>query len=231
MVAKSKRTPPQTATAKNAPAEDDRTPSAERLVAFSDAVISIVITLLVLEIKVPHIEEGGNAALAMALINQWPSYLSFVISFMIIGVTWANHHTMFAHIKRTDHFFLLINLAFLFWIAAIPFAAALLGEYIQRAEEQTAAVMYGGVLTIGGIFFNMIWLYAIGPADLIDRHSDPARIHALRNSFLFGPLLYFCVTMLAFWNVAASLACYVLLGVVYALPLASFQRMRQPSRA
>ncbi|KAB8144944.1 DUF1211 domain-containing protein [Chloroflexia bacterium SDU3-3] len=210
---------------------EKRTPSAERLVAFSDAVIAIVITLLVLEIKVPHVEEGGNAALTMALLNQWPSYLSFIVSFMIIGVTWANHHTMFAHIKRTDHMFLLINLLFLFWIAAIPFASALLGEYIQRPEEQTAAVVYGGVLTIGGVFFNLIWVYATGPSNLVDRKSNPVHLRALRHSFMFGPVLYFLVTLVAFWNVEVSLACYILLGLLYAMPLASFRHLLQPRSA
>ena len=100
-----------------------------------------MITLLVLEIRVPHAEEG--ASLFDALLRLWPSYLAYAISFLQIGVVWANHHNRFGYIARSDHVLLFLNIVFLMCVAFIPFPTALLAEYIQGAEgeRQTAVAV------------------------------------------------------------------------------------------
>ena len=93
-----------------------------RIEAFSDGVFAIAITLLVIEIAVPHLENGPEGTtLFEALMGQWPSYLGYVISFLQIGVVWANHHNRFTHIVRSDHTFLFLNILFLMCVAFIPF--------------------------------------------------------------------------------------------------------------
>ena len=79
-----------------------------RLEAFSDGIFAIAATLLVLEITVPHLEEGGS--LGRALLDLWPSYLAYATSFLTIGIMWVNHHSVFRQIGETDHRFLFINL-------------------------------------------------------------------------------------------------------------------------
>lgn len=90
---------------------DDR--GTGRLEAFSDGVLAVAITLLILDIHVPDVQTG----LLPALLNQWPAYLGYVTSFLVIAIFWANHHNMFRHIQQADYALLLINSLFLMCIA------------------------------------------------------------------------------------------------------------------
>lgn len=103
-----------------------------RLEAFSDGVFAIAITLLVLDIRVPL----SNAALGRALLNLWPSYLAYAISFIVIGAIWINHHAMFERVVRTDQTFLLLNVLFLdvYRVSAVPHGGALAG--LTRSRER-----------------------------------------------------------------------------------------------
>ena len=87
-----------------------------RVEAFSDGVFAIAITLLILEIKVPT---AGSGDLGAQLLLQWPSYLSFFISFAFIGVMWINHHRLFTHIRKSDDTLLILNLALMFGVIVI----------------------------------------------------------------------------------------------------------------
>ena len=90
-----------------------------RLEAFSDGVLAIAITLLVIDIRPPEIHEGER--LAHALWAQWPSYVAYLVSFLTIGVIWLNHHRIFEQVTRVDGPLLLLNLNLLLWTALIPF--------------------------------------------------------------------------------------------------------------
>ena len=116
----------------------------QRIEAFSDGVFAIAITLLVLEIRVPHVLDAGAGAeptsLAAALLDLWPSYFGYVFSFVTIGIYWANHHHIFSLYQRTDHYFVLLNVLFLLFISFVPFPTAVLAEYIDEpVQRQTAA--------------------------------------------------------------------------------------------
>jgi energy-coupling factor transporter ATP-binding protein EcfA2 len=100
--------------------------------------MAIAITLLVLEIRVPQVQPGQS--LARALAHLWPSYVAYATSFLTIGIIWVNHHRMFKLIDRTNHTFLMINIAFLLVVSFIPFPTALVATYVrQRHEVRTAA--------------------------------------------------------------------------------------------
>jgi hypothetical protein len=113
-----------------------------RIEAFSDGVIAIAITLLVLEVRVPHVEEGES--LWDALRGLWPSYVGFGLSFVIIGIIWANHHEMFDFITRANRTLVLLNLLFLLCVGFLPFPTALLAEYLGREGERAAVNVYSG---------------------------------------------------------------------------------------
>jgi uncharacterized membrane protein len=199
----------------------DEEPPPARLEQFSDGVFSIVITLLVLDLKVPRVSAtgGGAGALADALQHQWPVYAAYVLSFLQVGVVWANHHAMFHYIRRSDHQLLVYNMLLLLCAAVLPFTTALLSEYARadEADRRLAALVYSGALGSCGIFFNAVWGHALR-AKLVDPHANPRRLQALRRHWQLVPLLYGIAFLLAWWNPRVSLGIYVLLLFYYALP-------------
>jgi uncharacterized membrane protein len=196
--------------------EFDDVRGTNRLEAFSDGVISITITLLVLNIHVPN--ENDTAPLLTLLLKQWPSYLNYVTSFIVIGIFWVNHHNMFKYIKRADHFFLLVNILFLMCLVFIPFVTALLAAYVNKPEQHTAALLYSGTLLLTAIMFNVIWWYAARKRFLLDPRLNPHIVNRLTRSYLIGIPLYVLSMMFSLVSVEASLLLYIFIALIYALP-------------
>jgi uncharacterized membrane protein len=113
--------------------------SFERVVFFSDAVFAIVITLLVLEIKPPHLDEHSEAAIKRALVELIPKFSGFVVSFLIVGMMWIEHHRIFRHIINYDAGLLWRNLLLLLCVSFVPFPTALFSEYFW---SHTAFIFY-----------------------------------------------------------------------------------------
>jgi uncharacterized membrane protein len=189
-----------------------------RLETFSDGVFAIAITLLVLEIRVPHVGEGES--LVVALLGLWPSYLGYAVSFLQIGVIWANHHNRFRLLERSDHVLLFLNILFLLCVAFIPFPTALLAEYIQgsEGERQTAIAVYSGTLAVTGIFFTLLWLYAANDYRLVNRTLNPRLLRAMTRRYLIGAALYIIAFAIAFISAVASLGLIVGLALLFVLP-------------
>ena len=147
----------------------------ERILAFSDGVFAIAITLLVLDLVPPRVEHG----VVGKLLEAWPNYLSYALSFFIIGILWASHHQMYTQIKRSHHVFLLINIVFLMWVAALPFPTALLAEglsHYDAAGRQAAVAIYTGMFLVGALLFNLEWWYAIYHGRLLGEGADPEAV-------------------------------------------------------
>ena len=158
-----------------------------RLEAFSDGVFAIAITLLVIEIKVPE----DTSHLMQQLGHLWPSYLGYVISFLVIGLIWANHHAMFDHIASADRALLFLNTILLLLVALIPFTAGVFASALRNHEgERTAVVLYGALLVAGGLPFNAIWEYARRGHRLLGDTINPDEARRMSRRFLLGPLLY-----------------------------------------
>jgi uncharacterized membrane protein len=188
-----------------------------RIEAFSDGVFAIAITLLIIEIGVPHVV--GTESLSEKLVELWPSYLGYAISFLVIGTVWANHHNRFRLISRSDHVLLFLNIVFLMCVAFIPFPTALLAEYIREVEYRTTAVaVYSGTLAVTAVFFTVLWLYVAGNYRLVDRAIDPPLLRAMTRRYVFGMLLYILAFAIAFFSAAASLALIVVLALIFVLP-------------
>jgi len=189
-----------------------------RLETFSDGVFAIAITLLVLEIRVPHVEESES--LLVALLGLWPSYVGYAVSFLQIGVIWANHHNRFRLLERSDHGLLFLNILFLMCVAFIPFPTALLAEYIQgsEGERQTAIAVYSGTLAVTGIFFTLLWLYAVKDYRLVNRNLDSRLLRAMTRRYLIGAALYIVAFAIAFVSALASLVLIVGLALLFVLP-------------
>jgi uncharacterized membrane protein len=203
----------------------DEEPTPARMEAFSDGVFAITITLLVLELRVPREEALHGTSLGTALWHQWPVYVAFIISFLQVGVVWANHHAMFHYIRRTDHRLLIYNLLFLLCAALLPFTSALLAEYVRGGEKELrmAALLYSGILGMCGVFFSALWQHALN-AKLVKPHANPYRLEALRVHWLLLPVFYGIAFLVALINARLSLVMYLLLLVYYALPGPAFLR-------
>jgi uncharacterized membrane protein len=197
--------------------ETDNTKETGRMEAFSDGVIAIAITLLVLDIKVPR-ELPESASLLSALLGQWPSYFAFATSFATIGIMWINHHRIFSQIKRSDQVLLVLNGLLLMCITFVPFPTALLAEYLGEPDQRTAALVYSGTFVVTAIIYNLLWRYASHNNRLLDQRSNPAEVRGISRQYAFGPLFYLAAFVLAFWSALASLALNLLLAVFFAIP-------------
>jgi uncharacterized membrane protein len=174
--------------------------SKARLEAFSDGVFAIAITLLVLEIRVPSTE--SDESLAHGLLDLWPSYAGFAVSFVTIGIIWVNHHAVVATIERADRTLLFKNLLLLLTVSFIPFPTAVMAEYLRAGDGQDVAVaFYAASFFVMGIAFRQLWP------------------HAARNlASRVGPGLYLTAAAVAFLNAYLSLGICAALALYYALP-------------
>ena len=188
-------------------------PSTNRAEAFSDGVFAIAATLLVLELKIPHVEPGG---LSEALLEGWPSYATYIVSFLTIGIIWVNHHAVMERIKNVNRPLLFLNLVFLMAVAAIPFPTALLADYLHAGhDERLASAIYGATMALMGIAFGLIWAYAVLRDDLLHESIDPHRARRSLLMFAAGNPLYLLAIGVSFLSAELALAIYALLAFFY----------------
>ncbi len=191
--------------------------SKHRIEAFTDGVFAIAITILVLELKLPQLVHTANLNqdLWKAIANQWPKFLSYMISFGIVGLYWVGHHLMFHYIKHTDRMFLFLNNLYLMVIAFMPFPAALLGQY---SDSRTAIIVYAGTLITAGLLYNLLWRYASRHRRLVDERMSDRLIHLVNKIILAAPMIYLIAIALAFIHPRASLILFVVTPLLYIVP-------------
>ncbi len=177
-----------------------------RIEAFSDGVFAIAITLLVLEIKVPHVSEnGGTAALWSALGRLWPSYVAFLTSFVTIFIMWANHHAIFRLVRKSEPRFLYVNGFLLLLVTFVPFPTAVLAEYLERPAAPAAAAFYAGTFVVIGVAFWVLWQEAIRGRRLLRPNVSEDMLAAFTKSYRIGVPGYLLATAAAFLNVFVSI--------------------------
>ena len=192
-----------------------------RLEAFSDGVFAIVITLLVLELRPPSVAEGES--LARALWHQWPSYVAYVVSFMVIGVMWLNHHRMFTQVERVDSPLLVLNLHLLLWTALIPFPTAVVADYLREGGQNatTALAFYGAVIFCTAIAFVCLFGWITHDERLLGRALPPEVVRASRLRFGVGLAVYAVAFGLSWVSAALALAAHAAMALYYAFDQAS----------
>jgi uncharacterized membrane protein len=189
-----------------------------RIEAFSDGVFAIAITLLVLEIRIPS-RELSSRGLGAALLHLWPSYIGYFISFATIGIMWANHHAIFNIVRRSDRYFMLINIAFLMGISFLPFPTAVLAEYLpEPGGRRTAVAFYSATLVGIALLFNALWRYAVYHGRLLGPSADREAMRVISRRYLIGPFAYLLAFGLAYVNVWASLTMHFVLATLFLLP-------------
>jgi uncharacterized membrane protein len=188
-----------------------------RVEAFSDGVIAIAVTLLILEIKVPRVAEISSAGLLAELLSLWPSFLAFVTSFGMILVMWVNHHRIFRLVRTTDYPFLYWNGFLLMTITFVPFPTALLAEHLAGPGATVATAFYAGTSVVMALAFIGVWRHLRKHPYLLLAAADPDEIARISRQYRFGPLFYLVAFGLAFVNVAASIATCLALAIFFAV--------------
>ncbi len=186
-----------------------------RTEAFSDGVFAIAITLLVLELKVPHPADGGTvSSLGRALADQWPSYTSFVISFFTILIMWTNHHAMFRMVRSIDAPFLYANGFLLLLVTFVPYPTSVLATYLETPAAPAAGAFYAGTYALLGVAFNLLWA-AARYRGLLDPGVPEATVRTLTGKYWLGPPLYLVATAASFVSVFLAVGICAALALVW----------------
>jgi uncharacterized membrane protein len=197
-----------------------------RAEAFSDGVIAIAITLLVLDLHVParKLLEGPLSA---ALAEEWPAYAAYVTSFLIIGIIWVNHHGVFELVARVDRTALFLNLLLLMAVVAIPFTTSLMSEYLLAGghDARTAAIVYSAVMLAMSLTFSALYSHlARHPAQLADGVDPVVFRRSIIRFSAIGLLLYVVTLIVALFSAPLCLVAHFLIALYYC-----FQQIR-PAR-
>jgi len=188
--------------------------SKSRVEAFSDGVFAIIVTLLVLEIKVPYLEQPESVGeLGTAFLALMPKILSWIISFLIVCVIWVNHHRILAQIEHITHGLFWLNALLLLWCSFIPFPTALMGDYLSNP---LASFVFGSIFALMGLMFTFIRRYCLTHQDILRKDVDLTeyqRAHV--RSIIFGPVLYLIGGILAFVHPWLSLAIYAFIPLYF----------------
>ena len=186
-----------------------------RLEAFSDGVLAIAITLLILEIKVPESEHGR---LWHDLGHLWPSYAAYALSFLTIGIMWVNHHYLFELVDRVDHTLIYANLGLLASISFLPFPTSVVADYLREggSNGEAAVALYGLTMIAVSVTFGMLWNHLRRKPQLVtnsDRDAS-AIVAGVRNSFVSAGV-YIATGLLAFVSPYGALAAYGAIAVLF----------------
>jgi len=190
--------------------------STDRLRNLSDGVFAIVITLLILEVKAPHLTDPANGTeLLRAIGKLWPKLLSYLISFFMVGIYWVGHRNIFEAIQRCNRTLLWLNNFFLLGVTFLPFPAAILGEYNANGMALT---IYGANLAVISLCLFLIFAYAVRHPQLFGAHVTPGLISAGRIIILTPFVFYTLAAGAAFVEPKLSLLIFMALPVIYVSP-------------
>ena len=181
-----------------------------RVEAFSDGVFAIAITLLILEIRVPHVEHG----LWAGLLALWPSYVAFLMSFAVILIMWVNHHELLRMAKGVSYPFLFANGLLLLTVTFVPFPTAIVAAYLGTSEAKTAVAFYCGTFVVNALTWNLLFETMVRTRLL--RASVTARtVATVRKAYVWGPSVYLLSTVVALKQPVVGLLINISLWVLW----------------
>ncbi|MCP2335994.1 TMEM175 family protein [Actinomadura rupiterrae] len=166
--------------------------SPARLQAFSDGVIAIAATLLILDVHRP----GRDEPVWSALRHEWPALDSYAVTFLVIGIAWIHHHNLFHRVVRVDRTLLFLNLGLLATISFLPLPTATLGEHLTRPHAADAAVFYAVSMAVSSGWFTLFWHHLARHPELMHEAARGTAARARRQSLL-GPVGYLVAALVA----------------------------------
>lgn len=193
-----------------------------RLETFSDGVIAIVITIMILELKLPDLTKDNSTEQTIDhLKHLLPYFITYAFSFMMIGIFWTNHHHMFHLLEHTDEHLVWQNFLFLFLLSLIPFATAMVGANPYIA---ISPALYGFVMLLTSLSFVLIRNYTIRN-ELIHKDRDKELTRKIfkisfkgRTKAIIGSIVYFVSIPLAYINVYFSYVCFIIPPIIFFIP-------------
>jgi uncharacterized membrane protein len=187
-----------------------------RVEAFSDGVFAIAITLLILEIKVPKVDiQMTNSQLFNLLINLWPSYFAFLLSFTAVLIMWINHHGFFKYLKTINSKFLYANGFLLLMVTFIPFPTAVLAEHINSTAANVSAAFYCGAMVLVSVGYNVLWFTTAYKRALVKDEISDVLITKIRNAYWFGFFVYLASFVISFFHAIAGLLICISLWIFW----------------
>lgn len=186
--------------------------------AFSDGVIAVAITLLVLDLRVPL--AADHQSLARGLGREWPNYVAYAVSFATIGIIWINHHAAVLRLREADHSILLSNLFLLMTVVLLPFATSLMSYYLNRHQGQhlAAGVYAGALLAMAAAFSVFNWQMLLRRPQLLRAQLSRERRRAILLRNTSGIVPYALATAIAPISPYATLAICGAVAIYYVLP-------------
>lgn len=186
-----------------------------RIEAFSDGVIAIIVTILILEIHVPEIHTLTNMGAWQAIIPILPKLAGFLISFVTVAIFWVNHHHFFHPIEKSNGALMWYNNHLLFWLAVVPFVTAFLGDY---PTQPVIVALYGFVLFMAALAFTLMIHFVFFKSMLLPESVTPqVRKMQFKRSWI-GVGLYGASVLLAFVHPYISLSIFVIVPLYYFFP-------------
>ncbi len=179
----------------------------QRLEAFSDGVLAIIITIMILSIKIPQSSDWTS------IQNLIPAFISYLLSFVYIGIYWGNHHHLLHSVKQVSSGMIITNLNLLFWLSLIPWATGWMGE--NHFASNTVA-MYGTILMLSGIAFYMLMVQVEKNAHDLDALKKAFRI--LNKKGIASTIVYFLSVPMAYVNPLISGIFFIVISVVWLIP-------------
>lgn len=186
--------------------------SKHRIEQLDDGVFAIVMTILVLELKVPW--DVPEHLLATTIIDQWPVLLAYIASFINLGIFWIGQHYQFHYLRHVDRILLWINIFFLMAVALIPFTTSLLGAH---RHSHIPSLLYGLNLILIGLLTTVHWDYAVRHA-LTNEQFTPAKNQHVRRRLLVLPVIGMLAVLISFVSLRISLLLYILMPAYYMWP-------------
>jgi uncharacterized membrane protein len=196
-----------------------------RLETFADGVFAIAATLLILSVDA-RVGSPPGAALRDELLAAWPSYVAYLISFLTIGIIWANHHTVMNQIVRADRTLLILTVGFLLVVAFIPLPTRLVAEFIGKDGARAATVTYGITLILTSVMFNAIWFYAARGGRLLRADADERVVRGISKTFVLGPWMYLAATLVAAIAPTVGAIAFMLFALFWVIESSVFGRDR-----
>ncbi|MFC4911916.1 TMEM175 family protein [Actinomadura gamaensis] len=184
--------------------------SPARLQAFSDGVIAIAATLLILDVHRP----GRDEPVWSALRHEWPALDSYAVTFLVIGIAWIHHHNLFHRVARVDRTLLFLNLGLLATVSFLPLPTATLGEHLTRPHAADAAVFYALSMAATSAWFTLFWHHLARHPELMHEAARGTAARARRQSLL-GPAGYLAAALVALASPVGALALSALIVLYF----------------
>jgi uncharacterized membrane protein len=186
-----------------------------RLEAFSDGMFAIILTILVLELHVPELENNSFEAFRVGMIELAPKFFAFLFSFFIVAIFWVNHHAIIHHIQKVDTRLLWLNTGFLFFASLFPFITASIGDYMMNPY---VVALYPLNMGISALMANSLWKYAFVDTDLAPNEltSEEKRKKITRNRV--SAAINFAAAALAFVWVPVTLFIMAVMPFTFVVP-------------